>query len=396
MRPIHLAICLMTILCTGAAFAQEAYVYDTVAKGTYVYDASSTGKLTLIKGSPFRTVGALIGTNGKYFVTAASADVYSYAVESNGSIGKLVSTINTQLYSGHQCGTIGGNDFNGSITTPGVFDHTGQNIYVTLAGAEDDDGDLICYGVQTYGISKAGILTFKGTTEYSDNINIENGPSHPTIAGNGKFSFDFQKVVFDNVCGPGINTFAAETGGVLNYLPNAGINFPTLSPGAVEWVLMGAMADDPTDHLAMAVYTTTDGDCENSPIFGPAQLASFTVDSQGNLTSTNTYANMPQLALDDYPTAMTLDYTGKILAVAVGTGIQFFHFNGAEPITPFTGIIGLSGYFTQMSWDADGHLYAQNGASGRMHVYEATTKSVKELSGSPTVISQGTFVVRTK
>jgi len=58
MRSIHLAICL-TMLFTGAASAQEAYVYDTVAKGTYAYDASSTGKLTLIKGSPFQAVGAL-------------------------------------------------------------------------------------------------------------------------------------------------------------------------------------------------------------------------------------------------------------------------------------------------------------------------------------------------
>src|SRR5271156_4614245 len=99
MRPTHLSVCLMTMLCTGVASAQEAYVYDTVAKGTYAYDASSTGKLTLIKGSPFKTAGALIGTNGKFLVTADTTTVFSYAVESNGGIGKLVSTINTQLYS---------------------------------------------------------------------------------------------------------------------------------------------------------------------------------------------------------------------------------------------------------------------------------------------------------
>jgi hypothetical protein len=44
-----LFVCL-TMLWSAAASAQEAYVYDTVAKGTYAYDASSTGKLTLIKG----------------------------------------------------------------------------------------------------------------------------------------------------------------------------------------------------------------------------------------------------------------------------------------------------------------------------------------------------------
>lgn len=93
------------MLWSAAASAQEAYVYDTVAKGTYAYDASSTGKLTLIKGSPFQTVGGLIGTNGKFLVTADSTTLFSYAVESNGAIGKQVSTINTQLYSGAECGT---------------------------------------------------------------------------------------------------------------------------------------------------------------------------------------------------------------------------------------------------------------------------------------------------
>jgi len=101
---------------------------------------------------------------------------------------------------------------------------------------------------------------------------------------------------------------------------------------------------------------------------------------------------------------MVLDPTGKILAVATGTGVQFFHFNGASPITTFTGVIGVSGYITHMSWDSDGHLYAQNGASGKMHVYEVSTKSAKELSGSPTLIPIGTvygnpvssFVVRSK
>jgi hypothetical protein len=51
-----LFVCLMAMLWSAAASAQEAYVYDTVATGTYAYDASGTGKLTLIKGSPFQTL----------------------------------------------------------------------------------------------------------------------------------------------------------------------------------------------------------------------------------------------------------------------------------------------------------------------------------------------------
>jgi WD40 repeat protein len=105
---------------------------------------------------------------------------------------------------------------------------------------------------------------------------------------------------------------------------------------------------------------------------------------------------MPIFSLDDSISSILLDPTGKILAVAINTGVQFFHFNGAEPITPFTGIIGVTGYVTGMAWDNVGHLYAQNGAKGRMHVYEVTETSARELPDSPTAIPIGSFVVRTK
>jgi hypothetical protein len=57
-----------------------------------------------------------------------------------------------------------------------------------------------------------------------------------------------------------------------------------------------------------------------------------------------------------------------------------------------------------MAWDSDGHLYAQNGATGKMHVYDVTKTSAKELSGSPTLIPiaslfdnvVSSFVVRAK
>jgi hypothetical protein len=264
-----------------------------------------------------------------------------------------------------------------------------------------------CAYLQTYGVSKTGILTFKGATEF--NQGNFGGPL-PTITGNGKFAYGFQNED-DGGCGPFppfVDTFAAEYGGVLASQNTGGFVLPTPPPSAIGWLLAGVMTDDPTDHVATAMSSIfpAAGSCGaiSGPTQGPTQLASFTVDSQGNLTTTNTYENMPTLAGDGSPSSMRLDPTGKILAVATGTGIQFFHFNGASPITTFTGIIGTSGYITGMAWDNDGPLYAQNGASGKMHVYEVTTKSANELSGSPTLIPIGTlygspvssFVVRTK
>jgi hypothetical protein len=393
MRPICLIACL-TMLCTCTALAQEAYVYDYIPnKGVYAYDASSTGKLTLIKGSPFKTAGQMVGTNGTHFVTSDSTSVYSYAVESNGAIGKLVSDINTQHYSGSDCGTIG---YQGAVA--GEFAHTGETVYILLSGAPGDN-DGACDGIQTYGISKSGTFTFKGATAFNQEASYFYAGNLPTLTGNGKFGYGFEYNIFDeDVCSPTLNIFAGESGGVLGYQDNL-LTPPPAPPSGDSWILT-AITDDPSDHIVLALYTTTDVDCNDGPTFGPAQLASYTVNSQGNLTTTNTYENMPKLPGGDYPYLMKLDPTGKILAVAMGTGVAFYHFNGADPITAFSGIIGDSGQIALMAWDTRGHLYAQNSASGRMHVYEVTTKTAKELSGSPTSIPfsapYSSFVVRTK
>jgi hypothetical protein len=93
------------------------------------------------------------------------------------------------------------------------------------------------------------------------------------------------------------------------------------------------------------------------------------------------------------PNSMSISPSGKILAAGVGTGIQFFHFNGARPLTDFTGIIGSSGYITTMQWDKSNHLYAINGATGKVHVYTVTTTSVVEAAGSPYSIGAEGLVV---
>jgi hypothetical protein len=150
----YLFVCLIATLCTGAASAQVAYVYVPTPKGIYAYYASTAGKLTLIKGSPFtETSGLLIGSNGKFLITLGTDYVHSYEVSSTGAIGKQVSEINTQAYGGAECGTTGG----------ATLDHSGQYVYVNLDGALSG-GDQFCATLQTFQISAAGVLTFKGDT----------------------------------------------------------------------------------------------------------------------------------------------------------------------------------------------------------------------------------------
>ncbi len=86
--------------------------------------------------------------------------------------------------------------------------------------------------------------------------------------------------------------------------------------------------------------------------------------------------------------------SGKVLPVAIGTGVQFFHFNGGSPITKFSSVIGATGYINFMQSDNSNHLYAINGASGKLHVYTVTRTSVVEAAGSPYAIgAEGEVVV---
>jgi hypothetical protein len=82
--------------------------------------------------------------------------------------------------------------------------------------------------------------------------------------------------------------------------------------------------------------------------------------------------------------------SGKLFAVG-GTGFQVFHFNGAEPITPFTGLLQANYQFQAFAWDGDNHLYALSG--GKLFVYTVTPASINEAPGSPYSIPEASSVI---
>jgi hypothetical protein len=136
----------------------------------------------------------------------------------------------------------------------------------------------------------------------------------------------------------------------------------------------------------------------------PIQLASYTIHTQGNLVSTNTWANMPTPAVN--VTTMNMSPSGKFLAVAGSTsrsftvrptappGLQVFHFNGASPITRYSGII-TSAAIDRLAWDNSNHLFAISRASGKLYVYTVTATSITAAPGSPYTLSNpSTLAVR--
>src|SRR5258708_34583385 len=96
---------------------------------------------------------------------------------------------------------------------------------------------------------------------------------------------------------------------------------------------------------------------------GPSQLAVYSVDSSGNLTTTSTYQNMPAVLTQGAQTYW-MSPTGKYLAVG-GAGLQIFHFNGANPITKFTGLL-TTATIDKGYWDKANHLYGISQTAGQM------------------------------
>jgi hypothetical protein len=239
-------LCLLVVASPQAAFAQftpattapapVAHVYVQTPQGVNLYNTSPTGQLTLAAESPFKTVGLMVGTNGKYFISNGTNYVHVYAMSSTGAIGKEVSNINTALYSGAECGT----------TSPTVLDHTGQTLYVQHA--DSVDGAVVCSDFQSYRLGSTGQLTFVGGTEQGVDTHVA-APTPLTISGQNNYAFDIYGTSFGYE-GSFVQAFkrTASTGSLDQW--NIAVTNPATYDSSWFWMQFGVAAD-PTNHVAI-------------------------------------------------------------------------------------------------------------------------------------------------
>src|SRR5581483_1948851 len=76
----------------------------------------------------------------------------------------------------------------------------------------------------------------------------------------------------------------------------------------------------------------------NGVVATQIQLATWTVDGSGNLTTADTAATMPGTKVTR-PLAMKISPSGTLLAVGGVGGLQVFHFNGASAITAYSDLL---------------------------------------------------------
>ena len=374
-------------LATGAS-TPVAHVYVQTPLGVNLYNASATGQLTLAAGSPFKTVGLAVGTNGKYFISNGTNYVHVYAMSSTGAVGKEVSNINTALYSGAECGTTG----------PTVLDHSGQTLYVQHASSTSS-GDIVCSAFQSYRIGSTGQLTFVGNAEQGVDIHV-GAPTPLSISGQNIYAYDVYgySLGFETSYVQGFKR-TTSTGSLDQW--NVAVSNPPTYDASWTWMQFGVTAD-PTNHVA--VFEIQEQGLPYGPFAFP-QRASYTMDSSGNLTTTNTYRNMPSSQV--YPAVMNMSPSGKLLAVAsplsysgcgcstptFGTaGLQVFHFNGGYPITHYTATLTRTP-IDSIHWDNANHLYALSYSTGKLYVYTITPSTVTQAPGSPYTISRPTAPV---
>jgi Bacterial Ig domain len=355
--------------------AANVYIQTQGPAGpVYGYSATSTGQLSAISGSPYKLGTEMVGSNKSQFFTLGHTLLHSYKVGSNGAIGSQLSEASLFDDSGSSCGgTSDGDD-------GAVLDHTGQYVYVLL----QFNADWSCSAYQTYKINGDGSFTFVGDTE--ENWGDQSGEVNPaavdlpSILGSESFAYADEFAGHDN----GIIGLQRESSGTLQLIGGMNPVFNDTKESTPSY----PDASPDGNYVVLQLYPYDSN---------PPQLGSFTVDSQGNLSSTNSSSTMPTSALEDPRSTFSPD--GKMLVLYAsqgpgnsGNGIEIYNFNGAAPLTLYKTL--LTGTpIIQAAWDSSNHLYAISYAEDKLYVFTVTSTSVTEDSSISIKSPAGMVVV---
>ncbi|HEY2000750.1 MAG TPA: hypothetical protein VGG80_00455, partial [Acidobacteriaceae bacterium] len=323
------------------------------------FAAAANGRLTPVPGSPFRDDVTSMANNGKYLYASTRSGIYvaGFAIEANGALRWSAST-DIVKYNQDDCGSSG----------PLFLDHTGASLY-----------DMEFDGNACANNSYQSLAT---NTSSGRLRNIGSGASGEwfylpaTFIGNNVYAYT---AVCLNDMYWEIAGFKRSSGGLLSKIS---INAPTPAPKTGDFFCPSQAAADPTNHVAITFQPVNQNTFSPD---GPAQLATYTAASSGNLSTTSTVGNMPAASVGTV-TGVGMAPSGNLLAVAGTAGLQVFHFNGASPITHDTGLL-TKDQVDQVFWDNDNHLYAISQSAGKLFVFTVTPTGANQAAGSPYTIS---------
>jgi hypothetical protein len=321
------------------------------------YAASADGQLTPVTGSPFADDVTSMAVNGKYLFGSTRNGIYvaAFHIESDGALRWSKSTDIVQ-FNPSDCGSSG----------PLFLDHTGATVYDTESYSDCSNNSYQSLGVT----NSTGALHNLGATSGDAWLSLP-----ASFIGNNVYAYS--AVCLSDMYWE-INGYKRSSSGALSSI-NISAPTPTSKPG--DFWCPSLTAADPTNHVAISLQAVD----QNFNPDGPAQLAAYTADNSGNLSTTSTLQNMPQTAVGTV-NDIKMGPHGALLAVAGTSGLQVFHFNGSNPITPDTGLL-TSDPIDHAFWDNDHHLYAISQSAGRLYVFTVTLLGATQAPGSPYTIS---------
>jgi hypothetical protein len=324
------------------------------------FSVSSSGALAEVTGSPFAESGMYMASNGKWLFSTDTVKIYSFSIASNGAL-KHVSTINAQELNGYSNG--------GPVSL--FLDRTGSTLYdEDIYGNEEANNTYQFFDINQL----TGSLSYTGATTVAT----------PEFETPLSFTAD-NEYAYGASCYHSYITiygFSRSSDGTLSDL-NLSPSIPAAAQGAYCPYLAAA---DLTGHVAITLTPT-----DEFTVLGPTQLGVFTVCANGDLTTTNTDADMPAVAVGTVNN-ISMSPSGKLLAVSGSNGLQVFHFNGAKPITKYTGVL-TSDPVAQAFWDNNNHLYAISPSAGKLFVYTVTPTTHSQAQGSPYPITNPQDVI---
>jgi hypothetical protein len=376
-RSIQLAACLIATLCAEVTFAQVssmqietsiqapamvtpvAFVYVSNSPSAnnneiQAFAAAPNGRLTAVTSSPFPADVQGMALNGNTLFGTNGVSIFGFSIASDGALNPTTS-INAQQLNGG-CG--------GPVSL--FFDHTGATLY-----DDDFDGDSCANtAYQSFHIDgSTGDMTYLALSQSSAAFNVPLSFIGNNVYAYGSTCYHFSPLIFG---------FMRNSDGTMTYLNS---NTPMPLAGTGNFYCPYLATADPTNHVAVSVQQLTG----NWGQVGLPQLATYTADSAGNLTTASSFSNMPKTAVHAV-TNIWMSPGGKLLAVGGTAGLQVFHFNGGKPITHYTGLLTTK-EVDQFFWDNDHHLYAISRSAGKLFVFTITPTSVRQALGSPYTIT---------
>ncbi len=337
-----------------------AYVYvssspTSSSNKINAYSAASDGTLTAITGSPFSANVQPMALNGKYLFGSNGTYIYSYSIASNGGL-KYISEFNATQKNPYDSGGPG-NLF---------LDHTGESLY---------DGDIYAYGTESNAYQFFSINNYNGHFYYQGITSDGGGNAGSVLSFIGNNEYAYSAGCYKGTSD--VLGYKRNSDGSLTPL-NINPSIPAAAAGDMYCPYLAAA--DPTNHVTVSMTPY-----DEYVVVGQPQLAVYTANSSGELTTTSTMSNMPKTSVTEV-LDMAMAPSGKLLAVSGTTGLQVLHFNGSSPITSYTGLL-TSDQVDQMFWDNDNHLYAISRSAGKLFVFTVTPTSVSQAPGSPYAIT---------